>query len=253
MTRQKPVETRRDRKAFAHDAGMGGVSLWSVLAGVFAAYGLFAVLAAITAGVLSAVGVDTAAFTSNDWRRLGISGAIVAALVLFVSYFFGGYVAGRMARRAGAVNGTLVFVLAVLVAIAAGTAVATQADTDSVMGNLRSLGVPTSGSEYGALGTVAGLASLLAMLVGSILGGLSGERWHGKLARRAHDPGVGQEVVARHEVADAEERRMEYEPHRPWVDEGSERVSTPEDASALDGNGSRSQRDATTSALKPRR
>jgi hypothetical protein len=117
---------------------------------VFVAYGLFAVLAAVTAGVLRAVGVDTTALTSNDWRRLGIGSAISAAVVLFISYFFGGYVAGRMARRAGAVNGVLVFVLAVLVAIAAGVAIGAQADTEAVVSNLRSLGVPTSGSEYGA-------------------------------------------------------------------------------------------------------
>jgi hypothetical protein len=32
---------------------------------------------------------------------------------------------------------------------------------------------------------VAGIGSLVAMLVGALLGGVLGERWHSKLARRA--------------------------------------------------------------------
>jgi hypothetical protein len=40
------------------------------------------------------------------------------------------------------------------------------------------------------------------MLVGSILGGVSGERWHGKLVARALDPTIGPE----HEVAPTEVR-----------------------------------------------
>jgi hypothetical protein len=163
--------------------------------------------------------------------------------VLFISYFFGGYVAGRMARRAGAVNGVLVFVLAVLVAIGAGVAIGAQADTEAVVSNLRSLGVPTSGSEYGAIGTVAGLASLVAMLVGSILGGLSGERWHGKLAKRAHDPSVGREAQGRDEVIDAEKRRADYEPQPPWTKRNDEQVGE-NVAEPVERDGSQSQRNA---------
>jgi hypothetical protein len=33
--------------------------------------------------------------------------------------------------------------------------------------------------------TLAGIASLAAMLVGALLGGVLGERWHSKLTRRA--------------------------------------------------------------------
>jgi hypothetical protein len=62
---------------------------------------------------------------------------------------------------------------------------ASQTDTDTVRANLRSLGIPTTGTEWGKVATVAGLGSLAAMLVGALLGGLLGERWHTKLTRRA--------------------------------------------------------------------
>jgi hypothetical protein len=189
--RVRTIENRRDRMELASEAGYPKVSLVSVLAGVLVAYGAFAIVAAITGAVLNALGIDTRGLSDNDWRQLGIGTGIAAALTLFLSYLFGGYVAGRMARRAGAMNGLLVFVVSILLAIGVGAAIGSQADGEAIMSNLRSIGVPTSGAEYSAIGTIAGLGALAAMLLGSLLGGIAGERWHGKLLTRAMDPSVG--------------------------------------------------------------
>lgn len=196
MGRKRAVENRRDRMELANEAGYSKVSFVSVLAGVLVAYGAFAILAAITGAVLSAVGVDVRAISDNDWRELGIGSGVAVVASLFLSYLFGGYVAGRMARRAGAANGLLVFVLGILVAAGVGAAVGSQADAEGILDNLRSIGVPTSGEEYSAIGTFAGIGSLLAMLLGSVFGGISGERWHGKLLARALDPTVGPSATA---------------------------------------------------------
>jgi hypothetical protein len=179
----------------ANEAGYSRVSFVSVLAGVLVAYGAFAVIAGIVGAVLNAMGVDTRALSDNDWRQLGIGTGVAAAVTLFLAYLFGGYVAGRMARRAGALNGLLVFVLGILLAVGVGAAVGSQADAEAIRSNLRSIGVPTSGEEYTAIGTIAGLAALAAMLLGSIFGGMFGERWHGKLLTRALDPSVGPDHV----------------------------------------------------------
>jgi hypothetical protein len=191
MRRQRTVENRRDRMEMAHEAGYPKISFVSVLAGVLVAYGAFAIVAGITGAVLNGLGVNTDALSDNDWRQLGIGTGIAVGLSLFLSYLFGGYVAGRMARRGGAMNGLLVFVVGILLAIGVGAAIGTQADGDALLSNLRSIGVPTSGEEYSAIGTIAGIAALAAMLLGSILGGVLGERWHGKLLTRALDPTVG--------------------------------------------------------------
>ena len=188
---RRTVENRRDRMEIAHEAGYPKISFVSVLAGVLVSYGAFAILAGLTGAVLTAMGVDTEALSDNDWRQLGIGTGIGVALSLFLAYLFGGYVAGRMARRAGAMNGLLVFVLGILLAAGVGAAIGSQADGDALMSNLRSIGVPTSGEEYAAIGTFAGLGALAAMLLGSILGGIAGERWHGKLLTRAMDPSFG--------------------------------------------------------------
>jgi hypothetical protein len=202
MRRSRIVESRRDRMELATDAGYPKVSLGSVLAGVLVAYGAFAVIAAIAGGILTAMGVDMDQLSSNDWREYGMASAAVGAFCLFLSYLFGGYVAGRMARRAGALNGALVFLFGILLVAGVAAAVGTQAGSDTVMDNLRSMGVPTSGEEYAALGTFAGIAAVVAMLLGSILGGIQGERWHGKLLARAMDPSVGPEPVVVDEDGD---------------------------------------------------
>jgi hypothetical protein len=193
----------------ATEAGYPKVSLGSVLAGVLVAYGAFAIIAAIAGGILTAAGVDTGSLSSNDWREYSIVSGAAAALSLFLSYLFGGYVAGRMARRAGALNGALVFLFGILLVAGVAAAIGTQADSDAVMSNLRSMGVPTSGDEYAAIGTFAGLGAIVAMLLGSLVGGISGERWHGKLVARALDPTIGPEhdVVATDGATDRTEVR----------------------------------------------
>lgn len=209
MRRQRAVENRRDRMEMAHEAGYPKISLVSVLAGVLVAYGAFAIIAGIAGAILNGLGVDTEALSDNDWRQLGIGTGIAVGLSLLLSYLFGGYVAGRMARRGGAMNGLLVFVVGILLAIGVGAAIGTQADSGALTDNLRSIGVPTSGDEYTAIGTIAGLAALAAMLLGSILGGIAGERWHGKLLTRALDPSVGPDHRDDHDKVDADRDRTE--------------------------------------------
>jgi phosphotransferase system glucose/maltose/N-acetylglucosamine-specific IIC component len=185
MTGSGPgFESPRDRKRLARQAGLGRLSFISVLAGVLVAYGAFAVLAALVGTVAVAIGVD-AELASNDWAALGMGSAVTVTVVAFVAYLFGAYVAGRMARRAGLVNGLAVFVLALVVAMVVGAIVASQADTKAIQANLRSLGLPITGTEWARIGTAAGIGTLVGMLVGAAIGGVVGERWHSELARWA--------------------------------------------------------------------
>jgi hypothetical protein len=85
-----------------------------------------------------------------------------------------------------------VFVLAILVPAILAAILSSQADQvdpnagSTALGNLRSIGIPTSGDEWAQIGTIVGLGSLLAMLIGSVLGGILGERWHSKQPRPVH-------------------------------------------------------------------
>ncbi len=189
------VENRQDRLALATDAGWGRISVTSVVAGILVGYGAFAILAGVTAAVLGALDVNVD-LTGADLRRTGTLGGIVLGVVLLVSWYFGAYTAGRMARRAGVTHGVLVFLIGVLVAVAAASAVEALGATDDVIAGLQRLGVPTTADQWADIGTVAGIASLVGMLAGCLLGAAAGERWHAKLLTRALNPGVGPEGYA---------------------------------------------------------
>jgi hypothetical protein len=197
-------ETGRERRELAADAGFGGFSFTSVLAGVLVAYGAFAILLGLAAAAVGAAGGDTD--LSTNWEQLGIGGGLLVASLLFFSYLFGGYVAGRMARRNGLAHGAGVLVLGVIIVGAVAALVRSSGGTDAIADNLRSLGIPTTADEYGQAGSVAGLASLVALIVGALLGGALGERWHARLFARAADPTVGAQAEAAREAEAARTR-----------------------------------------------
>jgi hypothetical protein len=172
------VETARTRRRYIEEAGWKTTSGLSVLAGTLVAFGAVALVAAGAGAAGSALGLDAEGISTTEWRQAGIAGAAVGALVLFGSFFFGGYTAGRMSRRAGARHGLLVFLLSVLlVGTVALVAWAVSPDVD-----LRGEGIPTDRDTWGDIGLGAAIAAGAAMLLGSILGGIRGDRWHGRLA-----------------------------------------------------------------------
>lgn len=179
----------RDRLAIAKEAGHGRVSPLSVVAGLLTAYGAFAILAALVAAVIAVTNVEVD-FRTNDWVGSGAIGGLVTAAVLFAAYLFGGYVAGRMARRSGYLQGMFVFLLTVATAVVVGW-VAWGVEDSSITDNFRSIGVPTSQDQLTGVAIASASASVAAVLVGAMLGGALGERWHTKLAQRAADPNYG--------------------------------------------------------------
>lgn len=199
--------THRIHKETARDAGFGSVSLLSVLAGVVCAYGTFAVVAAIAGAVTNAADIATE-FRTDDWTSSGAAASAITAVVLFVAYLFGGYVAGRMARRAGLLHGALVFAISLVVGGVAGGVVSGLADSNEIEDNLRSIGVPTTMDQVTEVAVAGVILSLVAVLVGSLLGGALGERWHTKLARRVADPEIGTtaDERARLEAEEADRR-----------------------------------------------
>lgn len=230
------VESPRDRMALAEDAGYGRISPASVFAGTLVALGAFTVLLALAAAIAAGAGMDTE-LSTGQWDTVGVGGGIVLGLVALLSYVFGGYTAGRMARRAGVVHGVLVFVTAVVLVavVAAATHLFTDTQADDILGNLRSAGIPVDADEWRNLGTVAGIASLVAMLLGAVVGGLWGERWHGRLVTRALDPDVGPEADTRKR---AEEVRGDADrQHEEAADRVHQGTGGRDDAGAGEGTG----------------
>jgi hypothetical protein len=223
------LENRADRLTLVEDAGWGRISATSVAAGILVGYGAFAILAGLVAALLGAFDVNVD-LTGADLRRTGTVGGVVLGIVLFLSWYFGAYTAGRMARRAGVTHGIVVFFLGVLVAVAVAAAVQALGGTDDVVAGLERLGVPTTADQWSDIGTVAGIASLVGMLAGCLLGGAAGERWHAKLVTRAQDPTVGPEAQAqalRRDAMEAQVRRREREVDLTCVTPAADEVPAP--------------------------
>lgn len=192
MVTRTVVETPRDRKALVADAGFSKFSFASAWAGVMSACGALAVLAGAAVAIVKAA--DGSADLTTRWYQLSLGEGLVGAGLVLVAFLFGGYVAGRMARRAGVLHGVTVFVMGAVIAGVAALLVhhfgtATRPDNHDVA-------------------LLAGLVAAAAALAGSVVGGRAGERWHAKLLTRALDPQVGAEAEARR---DAERRSAEAE------------------------------------------
>lgn len=229
----------RLHKDIARDAGFGSVSIPSVLAGVVCAYGTFAVVAAVAGAVTDALGITTD-FRTDDWTSNAAGAAVLTAVVLFVAYLFGGYVAGRMARRSALLHGLAVFVTSLVLGALAGGLVTGLADNADVEQNLRSIGIPTTTDQVTEVAVAGAIVSLAAILLGSLAGSWLGERWHTKLARRAVDPSYGPQADAWDRAAAAE-----YDAHRRAERDRALQTITPDDR---DDRGDLDLRDRTATA-----
>ena len=182
----RTVESARDRRRLARDAGYGQTSFPSILAGTLVAFGAVATVLAIAGAVGANVGLTTDGISTDEWRQAGIAGAAAAAVVLLLAFLFGGYTAGRMATRAGTRHGFGVFVLTVLLVGVVAALTAAFGDAGSVRDALSDNNVPTGADTWSDIGLGAGIAAAAAVLLGSVLGGMLGDRWHTKVTRAAY-------------------------------------------------------------------
>lgn len=203
----KNLRPGQSHRAIAHDAGLSGLSIASVLAGVVTAYGTFAIVAAIVGSALRGSGVQTD-FRTNDWTGSGAVAALASAVTLLVAYLCGGYVAGRMARRNATLHGVAVFLLSLVAGAVVGAVVGLVGNNDELRSNLQSIGVPTNMDQVSGVAITGAAISLAAILIGSLVGSLLGERWHTKLSRRVVDPDYGPEAQMRAEADQESDRRQ---------------------------------------------
>jgi hypothetical protein len=189
-------ESRHDRRALARDAGLGRISVVSLLSGVAAAVGAFAVLIGLASAATSAVNFDTD-LMSYEWPNVDPPDAAIFSLALFLAWLLGGYTASRMARRAGASHGLYTWALGAVLLVVAVAAVNELGRSGAVVTGFRALGIPTAVDDWRGVSGVVGIAWALTALAGSAFGGALGERWHTRLMERAADPGVGPDAEAR--------------------------------------------------------
>ncbi|MFL6058170.1 MAG: TIGR04086 family membrane protein [Rubrobacteraceae bacterium] len=120
-----------------------------------------------------------------------ITGLVLVAILVFLTYFFGGYVAGRLARFDGGRNGAMlllwtgvtVLVLALINAVLSGFL--PEGISEEIDNLIQNLLFSTIGglSGLGIVGVLIFVGALLVALVGGFLGGRLGSRYHAEIDR----------------------------------------------------------------------
>jgi hypothetical protein len=163
-----------------------GVNIGAALYGWLVATGLAALLTAILAGAGAAIGLQQSAVasgTDNGATTLTVGGAILLVVVLVVAYYAGGYVAGRLSRFDGAVQGLAVWVVGVLVTVGLAIAGAIAGSQYNVLVQLRLPSIPVQGQSL-VNGAVIELCIIAVLaLVAAVLGGTVGRHYHSKVDR----------------------------------------------------------------------
>lgn len=168
----------REKEAF------GGVKFGAAFFGWLTAVGATVILVAIVAAVASALDLSTTVDgSSQDPSTLGVGKIIAGLAILFVAYYCGGYVAGRMARFNGARQGVAVWLWAVVIAAVLTLLGVLFGSNDDLA---RDVSLPdvrvdldtVTAETLIAIGVVLGVT-----LLGAIVGGLTGMRFHRRVDR----------------------------------------------------------------------
>src|ERR671921_148341 len=179
------AEEREDRLRDMY----GGVDWLASFLGLVFAIVLGAVFSAVAGLVLIPFGI-TPDLSNGQIGASVITGLALLGVLIFLTFFFGGYVAGRLARFDGGRNGAMVlvwmFIVVVILALAAAIFSGFLPDGIAVvLANLVDRSVSTAGNLAGAgvVGFVAAAAALLLALLGGSLGGRMGSRYHTEIDR----------------------------------------------------------------------
>ncbi|TFD90689.1 hypothetical protein E3T61_10425 [Cryobacterium lactosi] len=167
----------------------GGMQFFTAFFGWLTATGAAVLLTALVAGAGAAVGLgnqadpeQTTQAAAENAATVGLIGAIALGVVVFVAYFCGGYVAGRMARFSGAKQGIAVWLWALIVAVVLAIVGAIAGSQFNALADLNSFPrIPINEGDLALGSIITAIAIALVSLGGAILGGLAGMRYHRKV------------------------------------------------------------------------
>lgn len=178
-------EAESDHRAAVHDT-YGGINWGACFFGWLVAVGMTVLLAAVVSAVATAVGANldwTRTDAQNNAGSIGLAAAIALAVIMFIGYYAGGYVAGRMSRFDGAHQGLGVWVVSLVVMILVGVATAVWGSQYDIASRLHMPSIDVSTDQLGWGAAITGVVLLAVMLIGAMLGSAVGRRYHTRIDR----------------------------------------------------------------------
>src|SRR4051812_8170098 len=162
----------------------GGINWGASFFGWVVAIGIGVLLTAIVSAAGAAIGLTDGDTAKSNADTIGIVGGALLIAIAVISYYAGGYVAGRMSRFDGARQGFGVWLIGLLVTLAAAAAGAILGDQYNVFEQLKLPRIPVT-SDLTTGGAIALAAIVLGSLLGAVLGGKVGQRYHRRVDRAA--------------------------------------------------------------------
>jgi hypothetical protein len=164
----------------------GGIRWGSAFFGLLSAIGLAALLLGIVAAAGVAIGVsEIEDVTNGDADTIGLGGAILVLAALAVSWYCGGYVAGRMARFDGARQGVGVWAWTIAIGAVLAIAAVIGGNEYDVLQQLNLPNVAVGDESLTTTGLITLAAAVVVTLVFGVLGGKAGEIFHRRVDRFA--------------------------------------------------------------------
>jgi hypothetical protein len=173
----------RQREAF------GGLNWGAAFFGWLVAIGLAALLTGIVSATGAAIGLTSGDLDTSD--TIGVIGGVLLLIVTLVSWYCGGYVAGRMSRFDGARQGFGVWALSIFGAVLIALAGWVLGAKYNVLDNLNLPRIPDNAGDLTTGGIIALAVIVAAALLASIAGGRIGQRYH----KRIDQVGFREEAV----------------------------------------------------------
>jgi hypothetical protein len=190
-----PSLTDRHTAVAREKEQFGGIKVGSAFFGWLAATGMSVLLTAFVAALGTAVGLANTTDVNEALNQVatngtvGLVGMIVLLVILFVSYYSGGYVAGRMARFNGAKQGFMVWIWALIAAVVVALLGIIAGQQFNILANLNSFPrIPINEGQLSTMGIIAAIVVAVVALGGAVLGGLAGMHFHRKVDRAGFTP-----------------------------------------------------------------
>ncbi|MFI7585560.1 hypothetical protein ACIB24_00630 [Spongisporangium articulatum] len=184
----------------------GGLRWGCAFFGWLSANGLAVLLVAVLSVAGVAIGLTQGVSSATIQRRaslaadgsldpISVAGALALLVALFVSYYAGGYVAGRMARFDGARQGTGVWLIGLAVVVVLAVLGAVFGAQYNLFNQLDLPRIPVDEGQATVGGVTALAAVLVVTWVGAVVGGKAGEHFHRRVDRLAFRPVPAPEAV----------------------------------------------------------
>jgi MFS family permease len=188
-----PADADRDTVATGRQhAEYGGTNWGAAFFGWIVAVGVGALLTALLSAAGAAIALTelTGEEAADSAETISLVGGIALLLVALISYFAGGYVAGRMSRFDGARQGLGVWIVSIVIAIVLAVIGAIAGSEYNVLGGLELPRIPIDEGDLTTGGLIFLVASVLGTLLAAMAGGKAGESYHRRVDALGAEPGA---------------------------------------------------------------